>query len=121
MPVATSLAESCAEWTARATEAKWRCQFTAVTCIASARDELGSASSCSNKPEHSRNNSIPPEAAASCDPKVASQSAVVAILSGELREVADEAKSEDQLNVSWLSLSEVFFGLHRFSLALYGS
>ena len=39
---------------------------------------------------------------------------MVAIFSGELREVADEAKSEDQLNVSWLSLLEVFFGLHRF-------
>ena len=44
-----------------------------------------------------RNTTAPSEAAASCDPKAASQSAVVAILSGELREVADEAKSEDQL------------------------
>ena len=53
-----------------------------------------------------------------CDPKAASQSAVVAILSGELREVADEAKSEDQLNMRWLieKSSLDFIG---FSLALY--
>ena len=50
----------------------------------------------------SRNITVPLEAAANCDPKAASQSAEVAIFfPGELGEVADEAKSEDQLNLSW--------------------
>ena len=63
---------------------------------------------------------MPPEVAASCVPEAASQSAVVAIFSGELREVADEAESEDQLSVRWLSQKSSldFIG---FSLALFCS